>query len=106
MPARIRGFRLSTLAGLLLLGAASNAVAQFYATQDADGDLTIVDEAGAEVPVATSDPVGERPDICPSDAYHIAEVPTDRSKLVLTDCATGEGQYTVEMRSSTDAPSN
>ena len=95
-----QGFWISTLAPAFLILTGSGAAAQFYATQDADGELTIVNEAGAEVPVATSDPVGQRPEICPSDAYHVAEAPTDSSKLILTDCATGEGQYTVEMRSS------
>ena len=67
-------------------------------TQDAYGELKIVDSAGAEVNVAVADPVGTRPEPCPGGAYYVAEVPTDSSKLVLTDCATGTEQHTVELQ--------
>ena len=42
--------------------------------------------------------MGTRPESCPSGAYYVAEVPTDSSKLVLTDCATGTEQHTVELQ--------
>ncbi len=77
---------------------ASNAAAQFLATQESTGDIAVVDESGTAVEVVTADPVGTRPDVCPSGAYHVAELPTDISQLVLTDCATGE-DYNVEMQS-------
>ena len=75
----------------------SAAKAQFFATPEASGELSVVDEGGAPVNVVTADPVGTRPDNCPTGAYHVAELPTDTSQLVLTDCATGQGQYAVEM---------
>ena len=78
--------------------AASPATAEFFAEQDLYGELKIVDSAGAEVNVAVADPVGTRPDPCPGGAYYVAEVPTDSSKLVLSDCATGTEQHTVELQ--------
>ena len=71
--------------------------ADFFATPEADGDLLVLDQNGAEVTVVSSDPVGTRPENCPAEAYHVAEVPEDISQLVLTDCATGQGQFTVEI---------
>lgn len=90
----------SVLAAVIAFGLtfAQQSSAQFLATPEADGDLLVVDEAGVEVEVVASDPVGERPVACPAGAYHVAEVPEDASQLVLTDCATGEGQYTVEIQ--------
>ena len=76
--------------------AASSASAQFYAAQLPTGDIAVVDATGADVEVVTGDPVGERPAVCPSGAYHVAELPTDTSQLVLTDCASGQEQYSVE----------
>ena len=78
-------------------------MAQFYATLDEDGDTTVFDTNGAEVPIATADPVGERPFDCPSDAYYVSEVPTDKTELVLTDCATSQNHYTVEMQATDQA---
>lgn len=85
-------------AGVFIALSSSGAAAQFFATQTAGGDLEIVDAAGVEIEVVASDPVGERPSLCPASAYHVAEVPDDASQLVLSDCATGEGQFTVEIR--------
>ena len=97
-----RGWRAgrALLAGAIFLGAGlvPAKATQFFATQDLDGDISIVDESGAEVPIAESDPVGERPIFCPFGSYYVTELPTDRAKLVLTDCATGLGQYDVELR--------
>ena len=93
------------LAGTIFLGFAlvPAEATQFFATQDLNGDISIVDESGVEVPIAEADPVGERPGYCPYGSYYVAELPTDRAKLVLTDCATGLGQYDVELRSATSA---
>ena len=51
---------LAAAAALLVLSSADGR-AQFYATIDEDGDTTVYDPDGAEVPIATADPVGERP---------------------------------------------
>jgi hypothetical protein len=72
--------------------------AEFYATQDAAGEILVVDESGNPVPVVIGDPVGTRATVCPSDAYYIVALPTDMSQLVLTDCATETEQHSVEMQ--------
>jgi hypothetical protein len=72
--------------------------AEYYATQDATGEILVVDEGGAPVPVVVGDPVGTRAAICPNDAMYIAALPTDTSQLVLTDCATETEQHSVEMQ--------
>jgi hypothetical protein len=92
--------RLLVAAVLLMIASAPAGATQFYATQGLDGDISVVDESGLEVPIATADPVGERPGLCPYGSYYVAELPTDRAKLVLTDCATGLGQYDVELKSA------
>lgn len=90
---------------IFLFMSSTGGMAQFYATQDVDGNTTVFDPNGQEVPIATTDPVGTRPIDCPSDAYYVSEVQTDKTELVLTDCATNQNQYTVEMQGPTDAPS-
>jgi hypothetical protein len=91
-----------TLAAMVALLALSSTEgkAQFYATLDEEGNTTVYDTNGAEVPIATADPVGVKPLDCPSDAYYVSEVPSDKTELVLTDCPTSQNQYTVEMQST------
>ena len=96
----VRPVRVALAAMLVAVFASTSASAQFFATPESDGDLLVLDSFGAEMTVVASDPVGVRPDVCPSGAYHVAEVPEDISQLVLTDCATGEGQFTVEILGS------
>jgi hypothetical protein len=93
----------AAVAMLVLLPASAEAV-QFYATQDANGDFAVVDENGAQVAIATADPVGERPGVCPIGSYYVASLPTDSSKLVLTDCATGWETYEVELKPASLPP--
>lgn len=102
---QVRAVRLMFSAGACagVLIAASSASAQFYATQAPTGDIAVVDANGASVEVVTGDPVGERPSLCPSGAYHVVELPTDTSQLVLTDCASGQEQYSVEFGAPTGA---
>jgi hypothetical protein len=76
----------------------AGANAQFRAVPNLDGDVTIFDTNDAEVTVAPADPVGTRPMDCPSGAFYVSEVPTDKTELVLTDCETSQNQYTVEMQ--------
>lgn len=90
---------------IFLFMSPTEGMAQFYATLDTNGDTTVFDTSGQEVPVATADPVGTRPVDCPSDSYYVSEVQSDKTELVLTDCATNQDQYTVEMQGPTDAPS-
>jgi hypothetical protein len=78
----------------------SSAYAQFFATRSYGGEMLVTDSAGTPIDVVASDPVGERPPLCPDESYYVAELPTDISELVLTDCATDEGRYTVEMQTS------
>jgi hypothetical protein len=87
---------LATATGLLLFNG-SGLAADFYATQQLDGDLQVVDAAGMEASIATQDIVGTRPDFCPSGSYYFMQPPEDQTLLVLSDCATGEEQHTVEM---------
>ena len=90
-------------AAALLLLSSTGAMAQFHATLDEDGNTTVYDTNGQVVPIATADPVGTRPIDCPSDAYYVSEVPSDKTELVLTDCASSQDQYTVEMQAAGDA---
>jgi hypothetical protein len=92
------------VAGLIVLPALTAAAAaqQFFAEQDADGEIGVVDDAGAAVPVVNGDPVGTRPYLCPSDAYYFTELDTDKAQLVLTDCATGQGSYAVTILGPVD----
>jgi hypothetical protein len=98
------GFRRATafcFAGaVLFVSVSSSAHAQFFATRSYGGEMLVTDAAGTPVDVVASDPVGERPPLCPDESYYVAELPTDISELVLTDCATDEGRYTVEMQTS------
>jgi hypothetical protein len=92
---------LAAAAAVFVLSSAQVA-AQFYATLDEQGATTVYDTNGAEVPIATAEPVGTRPMDCPSEAYYVSEVPSDKTELVLTDCATNQNQYTVEMQSTAE----
>ena len=85
-------------AAIALFLSSTGGMAQFHATLDTDGNTTVFDTNGQEVPIATADPVGTRPFDCPSDAYYVSEVQSDKTELVLTDCATNQDQYTVEMQ--------
>ena len=71
---------------------------EYSATQDGAGEIAVLDEAGAPVLVVVGEPVGTRAEVCPSDAYYIAALPTDMSQLVLTDCATDSEHHSVEMQ--------
>lgn len=88
-----------TLAALtVVLLSATSAAAEFFATPLPDGGLAITDIAGAEVDVVNGEPVGTRPEICPVGAYYFNELATDKAQMVLTDCATGEGDFSVEFQ--------
>lgn len=89
-------------AAVVLFLSSTGGMAQFRATPNLDGDPIILDATGQEVLIAPADPVGTRPMDCPTDAYYVAEVQSDKTELVLTDCATSQHQYTVEMQGLAD----
>lgn len=89
-------------ATIVLVLSSTGSYAQFRAVPNIEGDVIILDANDAEVTVAPAEPVGIRPMDCPSGAYYVSEVPTDTTELVLTDCATSQNQYTVEMQGQTD----
>ena len=91
---------LAALLALPIFTAAASAQ-QFYAEVQADGSLSVTDSGGADVPIVNGDPVGTRPDTCPSDSYYFNQLDSDKAELVLTDCATGLGTYDVEILGST-----
>jgi hypothetical protein len=90
------------LAGLIALPTLSIAASaqQFFVQQLADGTIRMVDGGGADVTIVDGDPIGTRPDPCPSDAYYLNHLASDKAQLVLTDCATGRGTYTVGVNGS------
>jgi hypothetical protein len=94
------GWAIAAATVLLALSSATSS-AQFRAVTEA-GETTILDAGGQEVSVAPADPVGTRPMDCPATAFYVSEVPNDKTELVLTDCATGLSQYTVEMVAPTE----
>jgi hypothetical protein len=98
-PWRVPALLAFALALPLLTAEAS---AQFYASEEAGGDLQVFAEGGAEVPVVNGDPVGTRPDVCPIDAFYFNELASDKAQLVLTDCATGQGTYSVDFQDAPD----
>jgi hypothetical protein len=85
-----------SLTGLPLWTAGASA--QFYASQEIDGEIHVVDGGGTDVPVVNGDPVGTRPDDCPADAFYFNELASDKAQLVLTDCASGQGAFSVEFQ--------
>ena len=89
-------------ASIALILSSTGSYAQFRAVPNIEGEVVIVDANDAAVTVAPAEPVGIRPMDCPSGAYYVSEVPTDTTELVLTDCATSQNQYTVEMQGQTD----
>jgi hypothetical protein len=89
-------------ASIVLLLSSTAAFAQFHATPDIDGNVTVYDADGVEVEIAPAEPVGIRPMVCPSGAYYVSEVPSDKTELVLTDCTTSQHNYTVEMQGLPD----
>ena len=89
-------------AAAFLFLSSTGGMAQFHAAQDTEGNTTVFDTNDQEVPIASADPVGTRPADCPSDSYYVSEVLTDTTELVLTDCSTGQDQYTVEMQGPID----
>jgi hypothetical protein len=89
-------------ATLVVLLSSTGGMAQFRATPDIDGNMIVVDTSGQIVEVAPGDPVGTRPTDCPGDAFYVSEVQNDKTELVLTDCATNQHQYTVEMQEQAD----
>lgn len=92
------------LVGLIILPAFTVAVSaqQFFAEQEADGEIRVVDATGADVPVVNGDPVGSRPSTCPLDSFYFTELDTDKAQLVLTDCATGQGSFAVSILGPAD----
>ena len=98
--ASAKGILTLAAATALLVLSSTDGQAQFYAMIDEEGVTTVYYSDGAVVPIATADPVGERPLNCPSDAYYVSEVPSDKTELVLTDCASSQDQYTVEMQAT------
>ena len=100
--------RKGCLIALLVAAAAPGsalAQQQFYAKPSVTGDVAVVDEAGEPVAIVTSE-VGVRPAECPGNHFYVAQLPSDASQLVLTDCATDQGQYKVEMTGGPDADPN
>jgi hypothetical protein len=93
-----KSLRLAASALLYVCAPIGVASAEFYATQDATGDILVVDEAGTPVPVVVGEPVGTRATVCPNEAFYVVTLPTDMSQLVLTDCATETEQHAVEMQ--------
>ena len=77
---------------------ATSASSQFFAAPVSDGDLVVTDAGGVEVEVVNGDPVGTRPEICPVGAFYFNELASDKAQMVLTDCATGEGAFTVQFQ--------
>jgi hypothetical protein len=87
------------LAGLIALPLfTAAAAAQYYATPQVGGEVEVTDATGGEVSVVNGEPVGTRPDNCPGDAFYFNELATDKAQMVLTDCATGEGAFSVEFQ--------
>jgi len=77
---------------------ATSASGQFFAAPTPGGELVVTDGGGVEVEALNGDPVGTRPEICPVGAYYFSELATDKAQMVLMDCATGEGAFTVEFQ--------
>jgi hypothetical protein len=94
-----------TAAAVFLSAFCSAGMAQFHAVPNPDGDTIVVDEDGLPVDVASADPVGVRPDYCPGMSYYVYEVQSDKTELVLADCATGTHLYTVDMQGIITEPS-
>jgi hypothetical protein len=94
------------LAAVFLLCASPSAsLAQFHAAPNPDGETIVLDADGQEVDIAQADPVGIRPDYCPSTSYYVYEVQSDKTELVLADCLTGLHQYKVDMQGVLSGPS-
>lgn len=87
---------LAALTTLILFASIARAE-EFYGQQEGDGEVRVVDSNGAEVPIVNGDPLGTRPDSCPIGSYYFNELPTDKAQIVLTDCATGNGSYPVQL---------
>lgn len=81
----------------LILFASIAQAEEFYGQTEGDGEVRVVDANGAEVPVVNGDPLGTRPDTCPSGSYYFNELDTDKAQIVLTDCTTGTGSYPVQL---------
>ena len=65
-------------------------MAQFHATQDTDGDTIVFDTNDQEVRSHWPIRWGRDPPYCPSGSFYVSEVQTDKTELVLTDCATNQ----------------
>ena len=94
-----------TAATVFLLAFGSAGMAQFHAVPNPDGETIVLDTDGLAVEIAPADPVGVRPDYCPWTSYYVLEVQSDKTELLLADCATGEHQYTVDMQGVLTTPS-
>ncbi len=92
---------LVTLTTLILVASFARADG-FFGQQESNGDIRVVDSGGAAVPVVMGDPVGTRPDVCPSGSYYFTELANDKAQIVLSDCATGSGNYPVQLLGSSD----
>ena len=89
---------LAALSILLFLASQAPAT-EFFGEQEADG-VRVVDGSGADVNVLTGNPFGSRPDFCPWGSYYFNELESDKAQLVLTDCATDDGTYPVQVLSN------
>jgi hypothetical protein len=92
---------LVTLTTLILLASFARAE-DFFGQQESGGGIRVVDSGGVEVPVVMGDPVGTRPDSCPTGSYYFTELASDKAQIVLSDCATGNGSYPVQLLGSSD----
>ena len=88
-------------AAIFLLSSSSASLAQFHAVPNPDGETIVIDAEGLPVDIAQADPVGVRPEYCPWTSYYVYEVQTDKTELVLADCATSTHLYTVDMQGVT-----
>jgi hypothetical protein len=82
---------------VLLLFASQAPALEFYGEQDADGGVRVVNDIGAEVNALTGNPIGSRPDFCPSGSYYFTELDSDKAQLVLNACSSDAGEYPVQL---------
>jgi len=89
---------LAALTLFILLASHATAL-EFFA--EADGNsLRVTDNNGAAVTVLTGDPIGSRPNICLPGQFYFNELDSDKAQVVLTDCATNNGNYPIQILSN------